>query len=268
MKEKKKKSITSLRSPLKDSRDLVRFITVLLFIPWFGWFTKSVFGFEFEFEAELAVLLSFILFGTFWCGWLCPFGNLSYFVSLIGKKLFPTIQIKIPEKLDRPLRYLKYIFLGLFIYVIFSKKLDYFFGDHMDMYFSTGFTTAFIKFKKYAILLIPLLIPRFFCKYMCFQKGAYNIINRLIPFTAIHRDDTKCINCRKCDKSCPMGIEISDHSNIKGKDCLGCFSCLDKSVCPEKTNALSFIVLGKKVNPLYFAAAVLPIYYVMTWALI
>ena len=214
------------------------------------------------------MLISFILFGTFWCGWLCPFGNLSYFISRIGQTLFPTIQIEIPERYDRLLRYLKYLFLILFVYVIFSKKLDYFFGDHMDMYFSTGFTTAFIKFKKYAILLIPLLIPRFFCKYLCFQKGAYNIINRLLPFTAIRRDDSKCIQCSRCDKTCPMGIDISGCNDIKGRDCLGCFSCLDKSVCPEKANALSFVVLGRKVNPLYFTVAVIPVYYLITWILI
>lgn len=252
----------------RDLRDFVRFITVVIFIPWFGWITSNVFGFEAEFETELAVLLTFVIFGTFWCGWICPFGNLSYFISMIGKKLFPKIQIKIPEKIDHKLRYLKYLFLGIFIYVIVSNRLDYFFGDHMEMYFSTQFTTAFIKFKKFAILLVPLLIPRFFCKYLCFQKAAYNIINKVFPFTVISRDTDKCVQCKKCDKSCPMDIQISQIENVRGKDCIGCWSCLDENTCPSKANALSLKFFGRKVSPIYFAAAAIPIYYFITWMFI
>ncbi|MEA1968061.1 MAG: 4Fe-4S binding protein [Thermodesulfobacteriota bacterium] len=240
-------------------------MTVLLFIPWFGGFTSAVFGFEAEFETEIAVMLAFLLFGPLWCGWICPFGNLSYFISRAGAVLFPNIQITIPEKADRPLRYLKYVILVIFIYVIITHRFDYFFTDHMEMYFSTEFTTFFIKFKKYAIMLIPLLIPRFFCKYLCFQKAMYNIINRFLPFTSIHRNTDQCVECRKCDKACPMGINISTMDSIKGKDCIGCFSCVDEKVCPSKVNAMELRFLGKKIKPLKFAAIVIPVYYLTTW---
>ena len=268
MQKIKKNRLDTTHTTLKDMRDLVRFLTVLLFIPWFGGFTSAVFGFEAEFETELAVLLTFLMFGTFWCGWICPFGNLSYFITKIGQKLFPKAQIKIPEKIDRPLRYLKYVFLGIFVYVIVSHRFDYFFGDHMEMYLSTRFTTAFIIIKKYAILLVPLLIPRFFCKYMCFQKGLYNIINKLFPFADIRRDESKCIQCGKCDKACPMEVQISKIKNVRGKDCVGCWSCVDESVCPPKIDALHPMFLGRAVNPIYFAAVILPVYYLITWLLL
>lgn len=262
---KQSKSAKQTHSRLKDSRDLVRLITVLLFIPWFGAFTLGVFGFEAELETEIAVMVAFVVFGSFWCGWICPFGNLSYFVSRIGKALFPKVQIRVPENLDRPLRYLKYLILIIFIYVLFSHQINSFLDDHMDMYFSTEFTTFFIKFKKYAILLIPLVMSRFFCKYLCFQKGAYNIINRVLPLVTIQRDTSSCIGCGRCDRVCPMDIQISKLEKINGRDCVGCYNCVDEITCPSKADAMYLNVFGRKVRPIWFVAFAIPVYYLLTW---
>jgi len=97
---------------MPEVRDLIRFMTVLLFVPWFSWFTSSTFGVEIEFESEVAVTIAFLVLGSFWCGWLCPFGNVNYFVTKIGKKLFPSLQFDLPKSVDKIFRYLKYIFLA------------------------------------------------------------------------------------------------------------------------------------------------------------
>ncbi|MCP3943457.1 MAG: 4Fe-4S binding protein, partial [Desulfobacteraceae bacterium] len=120
-------------------------MTVLLFVPWFSWFTSSTFGVEIdEFESEVAVTIAFLVLGSFWCGWLCPFGNVNYFITKIGKNLFPSLQFDLPKSVDKVFRYLKYVFLAAFIYVILTEQIDYFFGDHMIMYKSTVFTTIYI----------------------------------------------------------------------------------------------------------------------------
>lgn len=263
-----KQTTKDTHTKLKDTRDLIRLLTVVLFIPWFGAFTSAIFGFEAEFETEIAVMTAFVIFGSFWCGWICPFGNLSYFVSRIGQTLFPKAQIRIPEKFDRPMRYLKYLLLALFIYALISHQINYFLDDHMEMYFSTEFTTFFIKFKKYAVLLIPLVIPRFFCKYLCFQKGAYNIINRVLPIVTIRRDSSACIGCGRCDKACPMDIQISKIEKVSGRDCVGCYSCADEKTCPSKADAVGLAVLGRRVSPLWFAGAAILTYYLITWIIL
>lgn len=252
---------------LLDLRDGIRLVTVLLFLPWITFIPEKVFGMELEFELELAVVMMFLIFGSFWCGWICPFGNADYFISRIGKTLFPSLQFNLPHSLDRPLRYLKYIFLGAFLYIFISQGINYFLEDHMVMYHSTLFSSIYITVKKGLILLLPLFIPRFFCKYICFQKAGYNLINRILPLTTIKRDSSECIQCQRCDTTCPMGIKISQLDTVTGRDCIGCYSCIDKGVCPDRADALHLTFLGTRVNPLVFSLSAIIFYYLITWTL-
>lgn len=249
-----------------DLRDFIRFLTIILMVPWFSWLTINLFGKEIEFEIEIAVIICFLTFGSFWCGWLCPFGNLSYFASKIGKSLFPSLQFNIPEKWDNKLRYLKYILLLIFVYVLLIEDINYFLDDHMIMYKSTVFTTWYIVLKKYFIILVPLIIPRFFCKYICFQKGLYNIMHKILPVMYVKRNESKCISCAICDKKCPMTINVSSCNKISGNDCIGCYACVEN--CPSKASALDIKWLGIKVNPVRFSIVIIAIYYILTFILI
>jgi polyferredoxin len=46
-----------------------------------------------------------VLFGTIFCGYICPFGSFQEWIGKLGKKLFPENLTGGPEKLDRALRY-------------------------------------------------------------------------------------------------------------------------------------------------------------------
>ena len=250
---------------IRDMRDFIRFMTVVLLVPWFGWFTENIFGVEIEFEVEMITFISFIVFGSFWCGWLCPFGNLSYFVEKVGKKLFPSIQITFEGRVDRGLRLLKYIFLGGFLYLIIGGGYDYFFGSHMAIYKASTPSLIFLKVKKYLIILVPLLIPRFFCKYICPQKAMYNIIHRFVPSLVIERDTKSCVSCKRCDRECPMGISVSEEIRICGRDCISCFNCVDGETCPKKIDALELKFIGRKVDVKKFSLVVMTVYILGTY---
>ncbi|GLI55208.1 hypothetical protein PM10SUCC1_07230 [Propionigenium maris DSM 9537] len=250
---------------VRELRDFVRFLTVVLLVPWFGWFTQSMFGVEIEFEVEVVTFISFIVFGSFWCGWLCPFGNLSYFVERIGRSLFPSVQVLPQGKWDRRLRFLKYIFLAGFIYLIIFGGYDYFFGNHVEIYKGSALSFTFLKMKKYMIIMVPLVIPRFFCKYACPQKAMYNIIHRFIPSLAIQRDTKRCVSCGRCNRECPMKIEVSKKERICGEDCISCFNCVDGETCPSKIDALSLDFMGKEVDVRRFSVGVLLIYFIATY---
>jgi ferredoxin-type protein NapH len=56
----------------------------------------------------------------------------------------------------------------------------------------------------------------------------------------IETDKSACISCRRCDSTCPMGIEISPSAAqgrpVRNGNCVGCGHCVD--VCP--TDALTY----------------------------
>jgi len=206
-------------SVLTKSRDWIR---VLFTVSFYGLvLIPHVMGNEgYEIETEYVVLGSILLLGPWFCGWACPFGNLSYFIARLGEKLFSKCQYQFPNKVHKALSYLKYVLLLYFVGIMIVEGVNYF-GDHMRMYGTNSFTQIYIKFKHVAVVLVPLFLPRFFCKYLCFQKAAYNIINKVFPFTVISRDTDKCVQCKKCDKSCPMDIQISQIENVDSVDYTG-----------------------------------------------
>lgn len=250
----------------RDFRDFIRLLSVVFLVPWLGWFTENLFGVKIHFEVEMITFLFFIVFGSFWCGWLCPFGNLSYFIEKIGGKLFPSLQFAPKGGLDNILRLLKYFFLSGFVYIIITGGYDYFFGSHMAIYKSNAISLGFLKSKIYMITMIPLLIPRFFCKYICPQKAMYNIIHKFLPTLVVERDEEKCISCGRCDKACPMNIKVSKEKKIHGRDCISCFNCVDGETCPAKIDALKLKFLGKKVNVNIFSLVVLILYVIITYS--
>jgi polyferredoxin len=217
----------------------------------------------YEMETEYVVMGSILIFGPWFCGWACPFGNASYFMARLGNIIFPKWQFQIPNKYHKVASFLKYGLLFYFVGLMILQGVNYF-GDHMQMYQTNGFTQFYIKFKHVAVLLVPLCIPRFFCKYLCFQKGGYNLLNRILPVSKIIRLSEVCINCRKCDRVCPMQLQPSQHHYIVGNDCLSCFNCLDKDICPPNKKALNLQVWGKKRSPIQFGLLVLGIYILFT----
>lgn len=248
---------------VRELRNLVRLVSVVLLVPWFGWLIEGILGYEISFEVELISFLSFIVLGSFWCGWLCPFGNLSYFIGKMGERLFPTLQIKTFGKMDKALKLIKYLVVGYFTYVIAAGGYDYFFGSHMAIYKDNAITSGFLGAKKYMIIFLPLIFPRFFCKYICPQKAVYNIIHKLIPAAGIKRNVDKCVSCGMCDHKCPMNIEVSKKEDICGVDCISCYECVE--ICPKNIKALDTRYLGKKVDPKRFAVIAIMVYVAATY---
>ena len=66
--------------------------------------------------------MSFLLRKAF-CSWLCPIGTISEYLRLLGQKLFKR-NFRIGRWLDIPLRALKYLLLGFFLWAISSMSAE------------------------------------------------------------------------------------------------------------------------------------------------
>jgi len=192
--------------------------------------------------------------GRFVCGWLCPFGLVQ---DLIYK--IPFVKKINKFSWDKYLRWLKYIILLMFV-IILPMFVVNFIGMGSPWFCKyicpSGTLTAGIPivmghshfaeaagflFKwKLAILIISLflsiIIYRPFCKYICPLGAIYGFFNPIALFR-FRIDETKCISCKKCERTCKFNIKVYEQPN--SFECIRCGDC--KDVCPTKAIVMNKI---------------------------
>lgn len=212
----------------------------------------------------ILTLVISLFFRRSFCGLICPFGALQEFFGIIGKKLFKKRFI-IPEKIDKPLRYLKYVVLIITLYFAFKTS-----GLWIDPYdpwaayghISEGISTLIEEYLIGFIILIIILIgsllyDRFFCKYLCPMGAFYGLISKISP-TKITRNEDTCINCGLCSKNCPVNIKVSELKEVTSSECINCQKCILS--CP-KNNTLEYKIKNKSVTPVFVFIFVLVLFF-------
>jgi polyferredoxin/ferredoxin len=196
---------------------------------------------------SLAVIALTIIFGRFFCGWMCPFGALHQFVGFVGNRKKSAAK-KIQLNKYRKAQCIKYIILivliamaafpsigatllsglldpiplvtrsfNMAILSIFDRSVDV--TSVAPRFYEGAWIIALVFI---AAVLLNLIIPRFYCRFICPLGGLFGIINRF-SIWRIGKAQDKCRDCKLCEKSCEGGCHPS--SNIRISECVLCFNC-------------------------------------------
>jgi len=80
------------------------------------------------------------------------------------------------------------------------------------------------------IIILNLLAPRFWCRYLCPLGALLSLISPLGLFKRRVNED--CNECLKCQKVCPMGAVAENPRETRLPECIQCRTCA--KVCPQE----------------------------------
>lgn len=211
--------------------------------------------------AAITVVSITILFGRFFCGWVCAFGTFNDFIYMVFQKVFKK-QFRVNEQVDSILKYVKYLVLALIICFVWtmgnSTLNDY---SPWNAFAQIGnFPEAIFQYTFGFILLIfiavgAMFIERFFCRYLCPLGAIFSIVSKIRIFK-IKKPNDKCGKCRLCTNNCSMGIELYKVNKVSSGECINCLKCID--VCPRKNTQAS--VANQEINPAFASAVAIAVF--------
>lgn len=193
-------------------------------------------------KALVGLALFTILFGRYFCGYVCAFGSLGdgvYWLSgLVQRKLFHRKkQIRIPERLLRWGQKLKYLILAV---IVLLCALGFYASLHgtspWDVF--SRLTAGKLPSEGYLVGVVLFLLilagmavqERFFCQFLC-PMGAVFALLPVLPWGMLRRDESGCIRgCSACEMQCPVRLKLKT-DGVRNGECIACEKCT--GVCPK-----------------------------------
>ena len=205
----------------------------------------------------IVFVLMFILsipFGRLFCAYLCPAGGLQECAFLINEKQ--------PKQGWR--NYIKYIiwiiWISIVIFCYFHKgeivAIDFLVETENGISVSS-IQSYIIYYGIVCLIFIPSVLfgKRVFCHYFCWMAPFMVLgtkLRKLLHLPGVHikaKEKNKCISCGRCNKICPMGIDVVNEMKnnvINNSECIQCGACVDN--CPKNLLSYGMIERQEKDN--------------------
>ncbi len=168
-------------------------------------------------------LIVALFFGRAFCGGVCPLGAIQELVLLKP--------IRVPSRLDFALGLLRYVYLGLAIFLAIKPALGRDFVicrfDPFVGFFRLSGAPHMLMLGG-AFLLLGMFVGRPYCRYLCPYSPLLSWCTRLAR-RGVSITPDKELDCGLCSEACPYGA--IDHMRAVRKDCLYCARCY--ASCPR-----------------------------------
>ena len=175
-------------------------------------------------DLALLIMIGFtvittLLWGRVFCGFLCPFGVLQDLITRIVPR---RLQRAFPQRIHDRAIYLKYGILLLIVGLAAAPA-------HIGVYqyfepFGTVFylsTSPLLWSIAGGFLVASAVVPRFYCRYACPLGAALGAASVLSIFRI--RRVEQCVPCKVCQTACPTGAIRGPE--IDFKECVRCNDC-------------------------------------------
>lgn len=225
----------------------------------------------------VATVVFTLIFGRFFCGWLCPFGTMHQAIGSLGKigrskrelhrlnRYRPAQSIKyaillffIASTISAPLlSTTSQLLTGLLDPIPFVYRLVNLtmlpFADNALLHLSANprfYNGAWIIGTLGILsLLINIWIPRFYCRYICPLGALFGWIST-ISFWQIGKKSSPCRRCLRCQFHCEGACEPME--SIRISECVMCMNCLDQcsfltyQAAPSRCEKEPFSIKGER----------------------
>jgi ferredoxin len=199
-----------------------------------------------------AALVALLLGGVF-CGWICPFGAIQEWLYALRRKVWRR-EIELPARVDRLLRYGRYLVLVLVLGATYSTG-ELIFGEYCPWRAAWHLGGNEVAIGGVAVLGLVvvggLLVERAWCRYACPLGAVLGLANLVAP-VKLRRSEPTCTGCSLCNRKCPMGLKIDGVEQVSDTTCIRCLDCADSCPRPDTLNAR---LGGRPVKTWFYGAA-------------
>jgi len=189
-----------------------------------------------------------LVFGRFFCGWICPMGTLHHLLSWVGRPR--RVLDRIATNLPRRAYHLPYfILVGMLVAAILGSNqiglldpiaftwrafatavvpaadnaaLGLYQGQR-HFHFSTVIVALFL-----AALALNLFIPRLYCRLLCPLGALLGLLARFSLFR-LQKDPSLCKDCNVCGADCQGAAD--PQGTLRVSECMLCLNC--QVSCPR-----------------------------------
>lgn len=189
-------------------------------------------------------LIGAIIFGRLFCGWICPAAGLQEACMLVSDKKASNRHNWVKWSIWVP-------WIAIIAITAISagglKKLDLFY--QMKYGLSVVEPGAYIIYSTVTGVIIILAFTtgrRGFCHFGCWMAPFMVIGKKLgciakVPALHLKSDKNRCSECKRCNKVCPMSLDVLEMvqaGSMQHSECILCGSCADN--CPQDVIRYSF----------------------------